>query len=157
MLMRTGPRAGTRTGVTCVAIAGSGSAGRRHLGAVRAALPDADLVVVRRPQSLRPKSDLIAVGARVVETIGEAVALEPDVGIVAGPATLHRAAAEAFLGAGADVRGACVHPVVWPGAVVYPGERLVDAVRARRPDGTDLTVCSAPPPEAAAGNVASMS
>ena len=34
------------------------------------------------------------------------------------------------IGAGADVRGTVERSVVWPGAVVEPGEHLVDAVRA---------------------------
>jgi mannose-1-phosphate guanylyltransferase/MurNAc alpha-1-phosphate uridylyltransferase len=40
------------------------------------------------------------------------------------------------VGAGARVDGEVVRSVVWPGARVWAGERLVDAVRA----GDDVTV-----------------
>jgi molybdopterin-guanine dinucleotide biosynthesis protein A len=60
------------------------------------------------------------------------------------------------LGADAVVLGECVRSVIWPGAVVHPGEQLVDAIRARRPDGSDVTV-SEPPTDARGGVVPSTS
>jgi molybdopterin-guanine dinucleotide biosynthesis protein A len=50
---------------------------------------------------------------------------------------------DSVIGAGADVQGQCVRSVVWPGAVVGPGERLFEAIRAQRPDGSALTVTTA--------------
>ena len=43
---------------------------------------------------------------------------------------------ESVIGGGAVVQGEVIRSVVWPGGVVAPGERLVDAVRV----GADLTV-----------------
>jgi predicted dehydrogenase len=47
--------------------------------------------------------DLLALDAHVVESVQAAAALEPELGVVAGPATLHRTAAEAFTDAGAHL------------------------------------------------------
>lgn len=55
-------------------------------------------------------------------------------------ANLHRSGGAPVIGAAAKVLGECVRSVVWPGATVHEGERLVDAVRATWPDGSDLTV-----------------
>jgi predicted dehydrogenase len=89
--------------VTSIAIIGSGSAGRRHLDAVRALHPDARVVVVRRPESSRPADQLISRRATVVPSLDQALQPPPDLGIVAGPAPFHRAAAEQLLAAGAHV------------------------------------------------------
>jgi NDP-sugar pyrophosphorylase family protein len=40
----------------------------------------------------------------------------------------------------ADVRGSVTRCVIWPDAVVHAGEELVDCIRARGPDGGDVTV-----------------
>lgn len=54
-------------------------------------------------------------------------------------ANLHSSGGASVVGAGAVVEGELVRSVVWPGAVVSPGERLVDSVRT----DTGLTVdCS---------------
>ena len=50
-------------------------------------------------------------------------------------ANLHASGGRSVVGEGAVVEGELVRSVVWPGGVVRPGERLVDAVRV----GTDLT------------------
>lgn len=55
-------------------------------------------------------------------------------------ANLDRSGGDSVIGSGSVVQGECVRSVVWPGAVVHPDERLFEAVRARRPDGSDLTV-----------------
>jgi N-acetyl-alpha-D-muramate 1-phosphate uridylyltransferase len=39
---------------------------------------------------------------------------------------------ESVVGAGAVVEGEIVRSVIWPGAVVWPGEHLVDAIRANQ-------------------------
>lgn len=61
-----------------------------------------------------------------------------DCGTVADylAANMHASGGEPVVGEGAVVEGELVRSVVWPGGVVRPGERLVDAVRV----GTDLTV-----------------
>ena len=51
-------------------------------------------------------------------------------------ANMHASGGAPVVGEGAVVEGELVRSVVWPGGVVRPGERLVDAVRA----GTDVTV-----------------
>lgn len=54
-------------------------------------------------------------------------------------ANLHASGGTSVIGEGADVAGELVRSVVWPGAVVRSGERLVDSVRT----DTGLTVdCS---------------
>jgi predicted dehydrogenase len=85
------------------AVVGSGSAGRRHAFALRSSLPDAEIIVVRRSESGTPAAWLVDSDFRVVDTVPEAVAMRPNVAIVAGPASFHREAAEAFLASGADV------------------------------------------------------
>ena len=45
-------------------------------------------------------------------------------------ANLAASGGESVIGAGAVVEGEVVRSVVWPGAVVRPGERLVEAIRA---------------------------
>jgi predicted dehydrogenase len=90
-------------GVNRAAVAGSGSAGRRHASALRARLPAAEIIVVRRANSATPDAWLVDSGFLVVGTLREAVALRPQIAIVAGPAPFHRGAAEAFVASGADV------------------------------------------------------
>jgi predicted dehydrogenase len=89
--------------MTRVAVVGSGSAGRRHLAALRDRLPDADIVVVRRPGSHRGPDGLVALGARVVDDLDAALSPRPDLAVVAGPAPRHREVAERLLDAGADL------------------------------------------------------
>jgi MurNAc alpha-1-phosphate uridylyltransferase len=55
-------------------------------------------------------------------------------------ANLHASGGASVVGAGATVAGELERAVVWPGATVAAGERLVGAIRARRPDGSPLTV-----------------
>lgn len=45
-------------------------------------------------------------------------------------ANLHATGGESVIGAGALVEGELVRAVVWPGAVVYRSERLVDGIKA---------------------------
>jgi hypothetical protein len=40
----------------------------------------------------------------------------------------------------ADVRGSVTRCVIWPGAVVHEDDVLVDCIRARGPEGDDVTV-----------------
>jgi NDP-sugar pyrophosphorylase family protein len=47
---------------------------------------------------------------------------------------------KSVVGAGAVVHGEVERCVVWSDAQVHPGERLVECIRARDLDGTDLTV-----------------
>lgn len=46
------------------------------------------------------------------------------------------------IGSGALVGGEVERCVIWPGAVVHEGERLVEVIRARDVDGSDLTVAA---------------
>jgi hypothetical protein len=46
------------------------------------------------------------------------------------------------IGEGAAVDGSAERSVVWPGATVRPGERLVEQIRAVDGDGRDLTVAA---------------
>jgi len=55
-------------------------------------------------------------------------------------ANLHASGGRSVVGAGATVAGTLTRSVVWPGATVAAGERLVDAVRATGPGGVPLTV-----------------
>lgn len=55
-------------------------------------------------------------------------------------ANLDASGGASVVGAGATVAGELTRAVVWPGAAVAAGERLVDAIRAYRPDGSTLTV-----------------
>jgi N-acetyl-alpha-D-muramate 1-phosphate uridylyltransferase len=55
---------------------------------------------------------------------------------------------DSVVGKGATVDGEIERCVVWPGATVHHGERLVEAIRARDRDGHDVTV-AAPQQQAA--------
>jgi len=69
-----------------VLIIGLGSIGRRHLAAVHHVCGNAELLVLRRSGGL----DGVAVpGVRVIHDMAEALALGPDIAIVAGPASHH--------------------------------------------------------------------
>lgn len=58
-------------------------------------------------------------------------------------ANLHASGGASVVGAGAVVAGRLTRSVVWPGATVPAGEHLIDAIRARRADGSPLTVPAA--------------
>jgi NDP-sugar pyrophosphorylase family protein len=73
-------------------------------------------------------ADYLAANVRVADAYGGL--------LVADDATVTGPAERAVVGAGAEVRGALVRSVVWPGGYVAEGERLADAVRV----GRDLTV-----------------
>ncbi len=71
-------------------VVGSGSAGRRHLTTLRTLLPDAELVVVRRPDSTTPLDVPAEQRALVVDSLDAALATGPvDLGVVASPAPFH--------------------------------------------------------------------
>lgn len=55
-------------------------------------------------------------------------------------ANLDWSGGDSVIGAGAQIRGECERCVVWPGAVVHAGEQLVETIRARTSDGSDVTV-----------------
>jgi len=81
--------------MTTAAVIGSGSAGRRHALALRRALPHADIVVVRRPDSDQPIDVLHTSGIRILRSIDE-VDADLVAGVVASPATMHVASVEAL-------------------------------------------------------------
>jgi predicted dehydrogenase len=82
-------------------IVGSGSAGRRHLTTLRRLLPDAELVMVRRPDSTTPLDVPTEQGAMLVESLGDALDMGPtDLGVVASPAPFHVGHTAAFVDAG---------------------------------------------------------
>lgn len=79
---------------------GLGSIGLRHLGNMRLAEPDAEIIVVRHARS----ADAVPPGAdRVVYSIEEAVAARPDVAFICGPTSLHAEYCLAMLEARAHV------------------------------------------------------
>ena len=86
-----------------VVVVGSGSAGRRHVAALRAAVPEAHITVVRRPDSTGPTGILTAASARMVGTLDEALRDGVTIGVVAGPAPAHAGATVALAKAGATV------------------------------------------------------
>jgi N-acetyl-alpha-D-muramate 1-phosphate uridylyltransferase len=55
-------------------------------------------------------------------------------------ANLMRSGGRSVIGVGATVAGDIERCVIWPGAAVHAGERLVEVVRARDGGGHDLTV-----------------
>lgn len=59
------------------------------MAALREALPEADLVVLRRAESTQPTDALEAAGAKIVTTMGALLRTHPDLAVVASPATLH--------------------------------------------------------------------
>ncbi len=84
-------------------VVGSGSAGRRHTAALRARLPTAELVVVRRPDSDQPLEPLADLGATVVHSLDDAVVDRADLAVVASPSTHHVEPTLRFIAAGVPV------------------------------------------------------
>ena len=80
-------------------IAGWGSIGRRHFDNLRRARPDAQIAILRRPESTGD----VAQDARVVTALDEALALSPRAAIIAGPAPGHIELATGFVTAGVPV------------------------------------------------------
>ncbi len=77
-------------------IVGLGSIGRRHLAVARGLAPEMEVMALRRAGS---ESD----GLAVVTSLDEALDARPDAVIVANPAALHVATAQAFVKAGKHV------------------------------------------------------
>ena len=84
-----------------VAIVGFGSIGQRHLRVVQAILPDARIVVLRRPESRG--GDDVPCGVTIVRHVDEALILKPDAAIIANPAPFHIEAARPFAEASAHL------------------------------------------------------
>ena len=59
-------------------------------------------------------------------------------------ANLDASGGASVIGAGAVVEGEVVRSVLWPGATVRRGERLVEVIRAPVPGGPDVTVAAGP-------------
>jgi len=89
--------------IDCVAVVGTGSAGRRHAATLRRSLPNAELVVVQRVGSNQSSAPFVDIGARLVPTVEDALTFRPRVAVVASPAPFHRPAAELFFAEGAHV------------------------------------------------------
>ena len=81
-------------------VIGSGSAGRRHAAELRRALPGAQLVVVRRPDSRQPTASLREIDAEITHDLAAALRREVDLAVVASPATSHEAHVSALLACG---------------------------------------------------------
>ncbi|MGB6057099.1 MAG: Gfo/Idh/MocA family oxidoreductase [Microthrixaceae bacterium] len=82
------------------AVVGSGSAGSLHASSLRRRDPRMEIIVVRRPTSTQPLERMLALEVELVSSIDEAVALEPVVAVIAGPASTHRHDAEALASVG---------------------------------------------------------
>ena len=83
-----------------VVLVGLGSIGRRHLVNIRALEPNAEIVVARHAKNV----DGVPDGAdRLVYSLDEAVAFEPDVAFICGPTAMHADAGVALAGAGAHL------------------------------------------------------
>jgi len=69
-------------------IVGLGSIGRRHLANLRELMPDADITVLRRPESLRTDTE-IGQADRVVSSLDAALQERPEFAVIASPAAFH--------------------------------------------------------------------
>ena len=97
-------RAPINSAIERVVVVGSGSAGRRHARALRAALPQAELVIVRRAESERAVGDLEDLHPELASSLGEALGgKRPTVAVVASPAPYHRPAAVSLAEVGAHL------------------------------------------------------
>lgn len=78
-------------------IAGTGSIGRRHVASIRSLDPAADLVLLRRSAGQDEYSDSLR--AKVVTRVEDALALRPDIAVIAGPSSGHAELVLAMLAA----------------------------------------------------------
>lgn len=78
-----------------------GSIGRRHLRVARDALPKAEIAVLRRPQAAAEPPP--AGADHLFRSIDDAIAFAPEFAIVASPASLRAATAQALLESGAHL------------------------------------------------------
>jgi MurNAc alpha-1-phosphate uridylyltransferase len=82
--------------------------------------------------------DLVPINARYVDCADPPSYLAANLLLTGGASAV---------GAGATVAGE-IERCVWPGAIVHPGEHLVEAIRARDRDGHDVTVAAPQRPAA---------
>lgn len=82
-----------------IVVAGLGSIGKRHLRLLRAALPEAEICVLRHSGC----DDVIEHANGCFERLEEACAFAPELAVIAMPAPFHLATATAFAEAGAHL------------------------------------------------------
>jgi hypothetical protein len=150
---RARPWDGTRSRLLCAAVPGAGDfpdvrPGLRYVGAAvlpwaavagLEAVPSGLYEVLWRHQAQRGELDLVT-----LEEV-DAGAVAVDCGTPADylRANLHASGGRSVVGAGAVVEGELDRCVVWDGAWVGPGERLVEVVRAGTREAP-VTVPAAP-------------
>lgn len=86
--------------VNRVLLIGSGSIGRRHLGILRATLPEAKVTLLRRPDAPQLDRAIANEIDRIVDDLGAALDPRPDFAVIASPATSHLRFALALAEAG---------------------------------------------------------
>lgn len=72
-----------------ILVVGLGSIGRRHLGNLRQALPDADITVWRQHARPQETGETPPEANRVVYSLEDALARHPQAAVIANPAPLH--------------------------------------------------------------------
>ena len=88
--------------VKTVLVVGLGSIGRRHVGIIKNLFPEINIVVLRHKQC--DKNDIDKLGLyKCVTSIDEAVATNPQVAIIANPATMHIEVAEKLANSGINL------------------------------------------------------
>jgi len=70
-------------------IVGLGSIGKRHLINLRTILPKAEITIYRHHESAGNDLDLYPQANRCVYSLADAIAIEPEITIIANPASLH--------------------------------------------------------------------
>jgi N-acetyl-alpha-D-muramate 1-phosphate uridylyltransferase len=103
------------------------------IAASLSATPSGLYEVVWRRRLAGDGLDLVATGASYVDCADPTSYLAANLMVSGG---------ESVVGAGATIGGPIERCVIWPGAVVHPGERLVEVIRARDVGGSDLTVAA---------------
>jgi len=87
--------------ISTVLVVGLGSIGRRHVSIIKEIFPDINIVVLRHKKCNKKESDLL--GFKCVTSIDDAIALRPQVSIIANPATKHVEIARVLATHGIDI------------------------------------------------------
>ncbi len=88
--------------INTVLVVGLGSIGKRHISIINDNFPEIDIVVLRHQKCDKEQGDLLGI-SKCVTSLDEAILANPQVAIIANPATKHIAVAKTLAAHGIDL------------------------------------------------------